>query len=341
MVWNIKNKTQRFLTLTPTTSWGSKGLIGVTIRMDDYATAEENLLRVLSVEKNSPAALAGLTPNTDYLLGTTMDSFENEGVLADVLEENEESVVEIYVYNTDSDVVRVVTLVPSTKWGGRGLLGAEIGRGYLHRLPKGCKNTLGVSFERKVLVDDHDATSCGAVDLKLNETVKNESSVPEESSSNEAAGVDDTKHGEMAADEKKVDENVRLSTTDGGAQKEDEKIDKELLEEVANSSLDDITTKETAGECTNETSESIAMSTTTNEKEEDKPVEVALPTELHNDDDEELTPISTISKFPPIQTLHDSSLINAVEPSSEVLDELPPPPTPLSIEPDTNAVDLR
>lgn len=182
MVWNIKSKTQRFLTLTPTPSWGGKGLIGVTIRMDNYATAEENLLRVLSVEKQSPAALAGLTPNTDYLLGTTVESFENENILAEVLEENEDNVVEIYVYNTESDVVRVVTLVPSVKWGGNGLLGAEIGRGYLHRLPKSCRDTLGVSFERKVLVNNGNETSCGAVDLKLNDMVikddKKESSTP-------------------------------------------------------------------------------------------------------------------------------------------------------------------
>lgn len=182
MVWNIKSKTQRFLTLTPTPSWGGKGLIGVTIRMDNYATAEENLLRVLSVEKQSPAALAGLTPNTDYLLGTTVESFENENILAEVLEENEDNVVEVYVYNIESDVVRVVTLVPSVKWGGNGLLGAEIGRGYLHRLPKSCRDTLGVSFERKVLVNNDNETSCGAVDLKLNDMVikddKKESSTP-------------------------------------------------------------------------------------------------------------------------------------------------------------------
>ena len=70
---------------------------------------------------------------------------------------NEESVVEIYVYNTESDVVRVVTLLPTLKWGGRGLLGAEIGRGYLHRLPKSCRDTLGVSFERKVRLNNADA----------------------------------------------------------------------------------------------------------------------------------------------------------------------------------------
>lgn len=157
LVWNIKNKTQRFITLTPSSNWDGTGLLGVTIRMDDYMTAEENLLRVVSVQSDSPAAKAGLKPLTDYLLGTTMESFENEDVLGDVLYENEDQVLEIYVYNSETDVVRVVTIVPSLKWGGGGLLGAEVGRGYLHGLPKSCRNTLGVSFERKISVgaDDH------------------------------------------------------------------------------------------------------------------------------------------------------------------------------------------
>lgn len=157
LVWNIKNKTQRFITLTPSTNWNGTGLLGVTIRMDDYVTAEENLLRVVSIQPGSPAAKAGLKPETDYLLGTTMESFENEDVLGDVLYENENHVLEIYVYNSETDVVRVVTIVPSLKWGGGGLLGAEVGRGYLHGLPKSCRNTLGISFERKISIsaDDH------------------------------------------------------------------------------------------------------------------------------------------------------------------------------------------
>mmetsp|Transcript_8506 Transcript_8506/g.16035 ORF Transcript_8506/g.16035 Transcript_8506/m.16035 type:complete len:343 (-) Transcript_8506:91-1119(-) len=157
LVWNIKNKTQRFITLTPSTNWNGTGLLGVTIRIDDYVTAEENLLRVVSIQSGSPAAKAGLKPETDYLLGTTMESFENEDVLGDVLYENENHVLEIYVYNSETDVVRVVTIVPSLKWGGGGLLGAEVGRGYLHGLPKSCRNTLGISFERKISisVDDH------------------------------------------------------------------------------------------------------------------------------------------------------------------------------------------
>lgn len=150
LVWNIKSQTQRFINLIPTTNWPGTGLLGVTIRMDDYATAEEKLLRILNVEPKSPAAVAGLTPSTDYLLGTTMESFEDEEVLGDVLYDNEDHTLEVYVYNTESDVVRVVTLLPSLNWGGRGLLGAEVGRGYLHRLPKRCRSSLGVSFERAV-----------------------------------------------------------------------------------------------------------------------------------------------------------------------------------------------
>jgi len=156
LVWNIKNKTQRFITLTPSTNWNGTGLLGVTIRMDDYMTAEENLLRVVSIQPGSPAAKSGLKPQTDYLLGTTMESFENEDVLGDVLYENENQVLEIYVYNSETDVVRVVTIVPSLKWGGGGLLGAEVGRGYLHGLPKSCRNTLGISFERKISINAND-----------------------------------------------------------------------------------------------------------------------------------------------------------------------------------------
>mmetsp|Transcript_1664 Transcript_1664/g.2528 ORF Transcript_1664/g.2528 Transcript_1664/m.2528 type:complete len:377 (-) Transcript_1664:3978-5108(-) len=156
LVWNIKNKTQRFINLTPTRNWEGTGLLGVTIRMDDYVTAEENLLRILDIQAGSPASFAGMTPKIDYLLGTTMESFENEEVLGDVLYENEDQELEVYVYNTETDMVRVVTIIPSLNWGGQGLLGAEVGRGYLHRLPQSCRASSGTSFERKVTIGAND-----------------------------------------------------------------------------------------------------------------------------------------------------------------------------------------
>lgn len=150
MVWNIKAQEKRLVELTPNDDWGGAGLLGVTIRLDNYGGADERLIRVLEVEDDSPAAVAGLVPMKDFLLGTTATAFGSSEVLAAVLEQHIERVVEIHVYNSDSDVVRVVALVPSYSWGGRGLLGAEVGTGYLHRLPNSCRSTIGRSVERKV-----------------------------------------------------------------------------------------------------------------------------------------------------------------------------------------------
>jgi GRASP55/65 PDZ-like domain len=71
-------------------------------------------------------------------------------------------VVELYVYNTDSDLVRVVALYPTRTWGGAGLLGAEVGTGYLHRLPAAARTTEGASVERKVRYVPAPPTSGGS-----------------------------------------------------------------------------------------------------------------------------------------------------------------------------------
>ena len=147
---NIKSNSQRLVEITPSSTWGGAGLLGVTIRLDDYGGADERLIRVLSVEHNSPAAIAGLVPMKDYLLGTTSTSFDSDGILAEVLMVHADRIVELYVYSSESDVVRVVTLMPTLSWGGRGLLGAEVGTGHLHRFPKVCRGTDGSSVERKI-----------------------------------------------------------------------------------------------------------------------------------------------------------------------------------------------
>ena len=150
VVWNIKSQEQRFVDLTPDDNWGGAGLLGVTIRLDNYGGADERLIRVLEVENNSPASQAGLVPLKDYLLGTTAIAFGSTKQLAEVLDAHLDHFVEIYVYNSDSDKVRVISLQPTFSWGGRGMLGAEVGTGYLHRLPKSCRSTVGQSVERKV-----------------------------------------------------------------------------------------------------------------------------------------------------------------------------------------------
>lgn len=52
----------------------------------------------------------------------------------------------LFVYNLQTDAVRCVTVNPVTGWGGDGLLGCNIGQGYLHRLPHSCRGTDGVTL---------------------------------------------------------------------------------------------------------------------------------------------------------------------------------------------------
>ena len=56
MVWNIKAQEKRVVHLVPRDDWGGAGLLGVTIRLDNYGGAEERMVRVLDVQPHSPAA---------------------------------------------------------------------------------------------------------------------------------------------------------------------------------------------------------------------------------------------------------------------------------------------
>jgi hypothetical protein len=162
LVWNIKAKEQRVVELVPSDNWGGAGLLGVTIKLDDYGGADERLVRVLEVDtaSNGPAKLAGLIPQEDFLLGTTATTLTNTDVLASLLNHHLGSVVELYVYNSTTDLVRVVGLHPTYKWGfGESMLGAAVGTGYLHRLPQSCRTTIGKSVERMVRVSVANSTS--------------------------------------------------------------------------------------------------------------------------------------------------------------------------------------
>lgn len=162
VVYNIKSQESRLVDLTPSDAWGGAGLLGVTIRLDNYAGAEERLIRVLEVEDKSPAEAAGLVPFKDFLLGTTTATLDSADTLASLLHAHRDRIVELYVYNSDTDVVRVVALMPTLSWGGKGLLGAAVGTGYLHRLPSSTRATEGSSVERKVRYVGVDAAAAGS-----------------------------------------------------------------------------------------------------------------------------------------------------------------------------------
>mmetsp|Transcript_2331 Transcript_2331/g.3111 ORF Transcript_2331/g.3111 Transcript_2331/m.3111 type:complete len:163 (+) Transcript_2331:222-710(+) len=125
-------------------------MLGVTIRFDTYYIADEQLVRVLDVEPGSPAAAAGLKAESDYILGTAEQAFTDSDDLSRALLENLDRQIDVYVYNTDTDEVRVASLVPTRQWGGNGCLGANVAHGYLHRLPARCRGTNGISLQSEI-----------------------------------------------------------------------------------------------------------------------------------------------------------------------------------------------
>ncbi|XP_070701003.1 Golgi reassembly-stacking protein 2-like [Pempheris klunzingeri] len=134
MVYSSKTLELRESTVTPSNLWGGQGLLGVSIRFCSFEGANENVWHVLEVEPNSPAALAGLRPHTDYIIGADTVMNESEDLFS-LIESHEGKGLKLYVYNTDTDNCREVIITPNSAWGGEGSLGCGIGYGYLHRIP--------------------------------------------------------------------------------------------------------------------------------------------------------------------------------------------------------------
>ncbi|KAK5973074.1 Golgi reassembly-stacking protein 2 [Trichostrongylus colubriformis] len=133
-VYNSKTQTVRQTTVVPSEMWGGQGLLGVSIRFCSFDGASQHVWHVVSVQPNSPASIAGLVSNSDYILGAESVLNQADDLIA-LVQANEGKPLKLYVYNVDTDVVREVSLTPNSAWGGEGCLGCDIGYGYLHRIP--------------------------------------------------------------------------------------------------------------------------------------------------------------------------------------------------------------
>ncbi|XP_059812109.1 Golgi reassembly-stacking protein 2-like [Hypanus sabinus] len=133
-IYNTKTQAVREVSATPSNLWGGQGLLGVSIRFCSFEGANENVWHILEVEPNSPAALAGLRPYTDYIIGAEAILSESEDLFS-LIESHNGKPLKIYVYNNDTDNCREVIITPNSAWGGEGSLGCGIGYGYLHRIP--------------------------------------------------------------------------------------------------------------------------------------------------------------------------------------------------------------
>jgi hypothetical protein len=89
---------------------------------------------ILEVEPNSPAEVAGLQSNCDYIIGADSVLQESEDLFT-LIEAHENKPLKLFVYNYITDSCREVTISPNSNWGGDGALGCGIGYGYLHRIP--------------------------------------------------------------------------------------------------------------------------------------------------------------------------------------------------------------
>ena len=160
-------------------------MLGVTIRFDSFHECEDHVIHILDVESDSAAELAGLQPNDDYLLGTAEKVFKDTEILFEELRKNLEKTVEFYVYNSVTDEVRVVVLMPTDQWGGEGILGASVAHGYLHRIPSDCCNTIGTSIVSTIGILDLNEPNIAPSPIDTTNTNTNTNIIKEEEETQE------------------------------------------------------------------------------------------------------------------------------------------------------------
>ncbi|KAF8948543.1 Golgi reassembly-stacking protein 2 [Haplosporangium gracile] len=137
-IYSTREQALRKIELTPVHKWdnGKDGYIGCSIRFCLFDTISDVVWHILDVASGSPAMEAGLCAHADYVIGTPLGIMRGEQDLYDLIEDYIADELLLHVYNANTNEVREVIIIPREDWGGQGLLGCDVGFGYLHRLPK-------------------------------------------------------------------------------------------------------------------------------------------------------------------------------------------------------------
>lgn len=123
-VYNSKMQNVREVTIRPSNTWSGhsqgqgQGLLGISIRFCSFKNATENVWHILEVEPGSPAALAGLKPYSDYVIGADSILQESEDLFS-LIEAHDNKPLKLFVYNVTTDTCRQVTITPNSHWGGK------------------------------------------------------------------------------------------------------------------------------------------------------------------------------------------------------------------------------
>ncbi|KAF9904906.1 Golgi reassembly-stacking protein 2 [Linnemannia zychae] len=137
-IYSTREQALRKVELTPAQRRdnGNDGYIGCSIRFCLFDTISDVVWHILDVAPGSPAMEAGLCAHADYVIGTPLGIMRGERDLYDLVEDYIADELPLHVYNANTNEVREVIIIPREDWGGQGLLGCDVGFGYLHRLPK-------------------------------------------------------------------------------------------------------------------------------------------------------------------------------------------------------------
>ncbi|EAR84206.1 GRASP55/65 family protein (macronuclear) [Tetrahymena thermophila SB210] len=136
VIYDILQRKIRIVKVVPNKDWSNQqNLLGVMLRLENYLNSHDNTFKVVTVDENSPAKIAGLQAKQDYIIGLKKYKYEGLDELINIIFDNEGQEIELVVFNISDKSVRSVMLKPQMNWGGRGLIGCEFGGGYLNQLP--------------------------------------------------------------------------------------------------------------------------------------------------------------------------------------------------------------
>ncbi len=71
--------------------------------------------------------------------------------------------MKLYVYNSENDSTREISLTPNIGWGGEGSLGCGIGYGYLHRIPFRTASSPPVTKPNPLVINSDKAPLLSAI----------------------------------------------------------------------------------------------------------------------------------------------------------------------------------
>ena len=123
-VFNILTGELRDVQVQPSNSWGGDGLLGATVRWENWKNTEG--LRILEVTPESYAHQLGLRPRDDYILGTESHSINDVQGFEEILNDNKNFT--LFVLNGRTAQVRTVEV----KSGVR--LGCTVGEGMMNSI---------------------------------------------------------------------------------------------------------------------------------------------------------------------------------------------------------------